>query len=78
MPNLGVGEILVIAVFALLVFGPKRLPEVARSVGKALREFKKATTEFTDEIKSGLDETPKAPDANPAPQVQDPKPGPRV
>jgi sec-independent protein translocase protein TatA len=56
MGNFGPAEMLVIAIFALLVFGPRRLPEIARSVGKAVREFKKATSEFTQELTVELDE----------------------
>ena len=40
MPNVGAPELIVILVIALLVLGPKRLPEVGRSVGKGMREFK--------------------------------------
>ena len=40
--NLGMGEIIVLLVLALLLFGPKRLPEVGRAAGKAIREFKSA------------------------------------
>jgi sec-independent protein translocase protein TatA len=40
MGNLGPGELLIVLVIALLVLGPKKLPEVGRSVGKGLREFK--------------------------------------
>ena len=39
-------ELIVIMVIALLVFGPKKLPEVGRSIGKALREFKKTTEDI--------------------------------
>ncbi len=56
MGNFGPAEMLVIAIFALLVFGPRRLPEIARSVGKAVREFKKATSEFTQELSLEVDE----------------------
>ncbi|MCB0416728.1 MAG: twin-arginine translocase TatA/TatE family subunit [Bdellovibrionaceae bacterium] len=42
MFNLGLPEILVISVAALLVFGPKRLPELAKGLGKGIRDFKKA------------------------------------
>jgi len=52
MGRFGPGEIVIIAVFALLIFGPRRLPEMARSAGKALREFKRATAEVTDELRS--------------------------
>jgi sec-independent protein translocase protein TatA len=40
MPNIGPLEIVVILIVALLVFGPKRLPELGRSMGKGIREFK--------------------------------------
>jgi sec-independent protein translocase protein TatA len=48
MGPLGVPELIVIFVVALLVFGPKKLPELGKSLGKGLREFKRAT----DDIKS--------------------------
>jgi sec-independent protein translocase protein TatA len=40
MPNLGAPELIVILVIALIVLGPKKLPEVGRSVGMGMREFK--------------------------------------
>src|SRR5215831_4267859 len=46
MPQLGFGEMLVILVIALLVFGPKKLPELGKSLGKGIREFKKATNDL--------------------------------
>lgn len=51
MPNLGPTELIVILVIALLVFGPNRLPELGRSIGRGLREFKKARDEVTSAIK---------------------------
>jgi sec-independent protein translocase protein TatA len=50
MPNLGPAEILVILVVALLVFGPKRLPEVGRQVGRGLRELRKIQDTVRDEL----------------------------
>ncbi len=44
--SLGLPEILVILVVALLVFGPRRLPEIGRTIGKALGEFRRATTDL--------------------------------
>ena len=44
--NIGISELLVIFLIALLVFGPRKLPELGRSIGKALAEFKKASHEF--------------------------------
>jgi sec-independent protein translocase protein TatA len=40
MPNIGTGEIILLLLLALLLFGAKRLPEIGRSVGKGMREFK--------------------------------------
>jgi sec-independent protein translocase protein TatA len=47
--NFGMGEILIVLVFALIILGPKRLPEVARSVGKGVREFKTAISMDDDD-----------------------------
>jgi sec-independent protein translocase protein TatA len=44
MPNIGLPEILIVLVIALIVFGPKRLPEMGRSLGRGIREFKNSVT----------------------------------
>ena len=49
LQNIGMGELLVILAIALLLFGAGRLPEVARSLGKAIREFKKGLKDTDDE-----------------------------
>lgn len=53
--NLGAAEILVILVVALIVLGPKRLPEAGRQVGKALAEIRRWSTGVQDEIRTALD-----------------------
>lgn len=73
MGSFGAPELLFIAVFALLVFGPKRLPEIARGVGRAMREFRRATSELTEELRAGFEEPP--PPSPGAPR--EPRPGPR-
>ena len=50
MGNLGVWEILMIMVVALLLFGAKRLPEVGSSIGKGIREFKRSISDTQDAI----------------------------
>jgi sec-independent protein translocase protein TatA len=51
MPSLGPAEILVVLVVALLVFGPNKMPEIARQVGKGLREFKRVQQHLKSELR---------------------------
>lgn len=51
MPNVGLGELLVILVVCLLLFGAKRLPEIGRAFGKTIQEFKKGMKDSDDEPK---------------------------
>jgi sec-independent protein translocase protein TatA len=44
MPEIGIAGVIVILIVALLVFGPKRLPEIGRSLGRGMREFKDSIT----------------------------------
>jgi sec-independent protein translocase protein TatA len=48
MPNIGVPELIVVLVIALLVLGPGKLPEVGASLGKTIREFRKASTDLEE------------------------------
>lgn len=50
-PNIGAPELIVILIIALIVLGPGKLPDVAASLGKSVREFRKAATETTDAVK---------------------------
>ena len=52
--QIGPFEISLIVIVLLLLFGAKRLPEIGKSVGKSLREFKSATKGLGDDVKSGL------------------------
>ncbi len=59
--NLGGGEIILILALVLILFGAKKLPELAKGLGTGIKEFKKATRDVTDEIHSAMDETPPPP-----------------
>jgi Tat protein translocase TatB subunit len=54
MFGIGMPELMVIAVIALLVVGPKKLPDIAKALGKSLSEFRKVTESATDTIKETL------------------------
>ncbi len=50
MFDIGVPELILILVIALIVFGPKKLPEIGSAIGKGLREFRQASAELTREL----------------------------
>ena len=56
MLNVGPLELLVVLAVALIVVGPERLPELARSVGRALRQFREMQDEVKDMVSSGMDD----------------------
>ena len=58
MPEIGIAGLIVILIVALLVFGPKRLPEIGRSLGRGMREFK-------DSITGNSNDTPELPQRAP-------------
>ncbi len=57
--NLGLPELIVVLVIVLLLFGPKKLPDFARSMGQAIREFRHASQEMMDDIQRSASEEPK-------------------
>lgn len=76
--NMGAPQILLIVFLILLLFGAKRLPELARGMGKALREFKSATKDIEDDIRSAFDsdeqkpsQQKKSPPASPSPVTEE-------
>ena len=79
MFGIGMSELIIILIIALIVFGPKKLPELASAMGRALAEFKKAVNETRSSIDTGIqtyDHAPKTIDQKvlSAPQ-ETPKPG---
>src|SRR4030042_812607 len=65
MFNIGMPELMLILVVALIILGPKRLPEIAKSLGKTLRDFQRATEDLKDSLQKDL-----RPDAPPAPSPE--------
>ena len=58
MLNIGPQELLVVLIIALVVVGPQRLPELGRSIGKALREFRKIQNDVKDTLRFDLNDDP--------------------
>jgi len=85
MGNLGMPELMMIMLLALLLFGPKKLPEIGKQVGKALGEFKRASNDLKrsiqdemDKVKEGLDpmsSDPPKPEPKPEPPALVPAAG---
>ncbi len=65
--GIGLPEMAVILVIALLIFGPKKLPEIGRSMGKAIRSFQDASKEFENEFKREAEQLEQATQINPTP-----------
>jgi TatA/E family protein of Tat protein translocase len=73
MFGIGMTELLVILAVALIVFGPTRLPELARSLGKAMNEFRRASTDLRQTFREAV-EDPKPEPAAAAPVIAPPAP----
>lgn len=75
MPSLGFGEILILVLIALVVFGPRRLPEIGRTVGKSMREFRRAASDLRAELEDDVSEPrPTFPKRPKAPTADEPPP----
>lgn len=58
MGRIGMGEVLVILVVVLIIFGPKKLPELGTAIGEFLRRFKQASQDAENEVKKIVEDTP--------------------
>jgi sec-independent protein translocase protein TatA len=65
-PNIGAPELIVILIIALVVLGPGKLPDVAASLGKSLREFRKAASDVSDAARTDVPPTPSVSPGQPA------------
>ena len=57
MGRIGAGEIILIVLVVLLLFGPKKLPELGSAIGEFIKRFKKASREVEDDIKKAVEDT---------------------
>lgn len=62
--NIGVPGLILILVIALIIFGPKKLPEIGKAVGQTLSEFKKSAKELTSDVVDEIDEVKKEVEAH--------------
>jgi sec-independent protein translocase protein TatA len=65
--SIGGQELIIILLIILVLFGARKLPELARGMGQAIKEFQKAKDEFHDELHSADTDVAKKPDVRPAP-----------
>ncbi|MCR4339082.1 MAG: twin-arginine translocase TatA/TatE family subunit [Gemmatimonadaceae bacterium] len=63
MGNIGMPEILLIMLIVLLLFGARRIPEIAGSIGKGIREFKKNINDATRDVQDGIHDRPRLTEA---------------
>lgn len=71
MPEVGPLEILVIAVIALIVFGPEKLPDMARNAGRFLSDLRRVATDVRSEFHGALDEDDHGEESSPDDDVED-------
>ena len=74
MFDLGIQELIVIFIVALIVFGPKRLPELGKALGKGILELRKAMEGVKAQMHTELEPPPSSPETTPAPQAKNHEP----
>lgn len=67
--NFGGPDLIIILLIILVLFGAKKLPELAKGLGQAIKEFQKAKDEFSDELHKSGDTTAQKPNAQPPPST---------
>lgn len=72
MPSLSPLEILIVGVIALIVFGPQKLPEIARTIGRAAHELRRMASEVRSEFEMGLDDVEDEPEEEEPPATTPP------
>lgn len=69
--SIGPWEIIIVVLVILILFGGKRLPELARGLGKGIREFRGAVSDTTDQLKSSMNDDPPPPPPPPTSKAPD-------
>jgi len=64
MPNIGPGELILVLVIVLIIFGPGKLPDIGNAIGRGVREFRKASTDLEDTIRGESKPAPTPSDAS--------------
>lgn len=62
LSNIGIPGLILILIITLLLFGPKKLPEMGKAFGQTLKEFKKSTKELTEDVTDEIDDVKKTAD----------------
>jgi sec-independent protein translocase protein TatA len=64
MPNIGPGELILVLVIVLIIFGPGKLPDIGNAIGRGVREFRKASTDLEDTIRGESKPAPPSSEAS--------------
>ncbi|NLY45716.1 MAG: twin-arginine translocase TatA/TatE family subunit [Tissierella sp.] len=59
LAKIGMGELILIFMIALVIFGPAKLPELGRSMGEAIKQFKNSSKDIVDDINNSFDDSKK-------------------